>query len=263
MNLSLHVDGASRGNPGPASVGVVIKDTDTGKVIHEAGYPLGQLTNNSAEYRGLVRGLALLLALKGIEIGRVSIHSDSQLMVRQITGEYRMKSADLMPLLEEAQMKLLGLTDWTIQHVPREKNARADKLANMALDEGKAVVLVAGPGTGEVASEPIATVNDEPAAPAKGKGKSSEPSVNLADLPKYSGLRWSARLRQSPGPMCPAKCPAKTAFIFGPGLPHGFCIHAAQAVYDENPTLWKEAGVQTCQTDCPKCDVTIEVERLG
>ncbi len=266
MDLSVHIDGASRGNPGPASAGIAIKQVEPPKVIHEAGYILGRMTNNVAEYQGLLRGLDLLDAIlkamksQGIKVGRVHINSDSQLMVRQITGEYRVKSADLQPLLEEAQAKLLKLSDWVIRHVPREQNARADLLANQALDAGRDVILVAGPGTkaavtpaGGGADSDAVSASASPSSAAVGKA-----GANTA--PKYTGLRFRAWLVQHPGNACPARCPVKTPFVFGPGLPAGFCLHAAQAVFDENPTLWREAAVSSSQTECPKCGVAIEIE---
>ena len=265
MDLSVHIDGASRGNPGPASAGVAIRQVEPPKTLHEAGYILGRMTNNAAEYQCLLRALDVLhdmtAALKnqGVSIGRVNISSDSQLMVRQITGEYRMKSADLQPLLEEAQAKLLKLGDWAIRHVPREQNARADQLANRALDAGHDVILIAGPGT-KAPVTPTSAPGDAAPAPAAAGSSATSKAPAAAPAPKYTGLRFRAWLVQHPGSACPARCPVKTPFVFGPGLPAGFCLHAAQAVFDENPTLWRDAAVNASQTECPKCGVAIEIE---
>ena len=86
MHVMLHIDGGSRGNPGPAGAGVVIRCVDTGKFLHEHGYFLGRATNNAAEYAGLIRGLE---AAQKLGATHVAVHSDSQLMVRQLLGQYR------------------------------------------------------------------------------------------------------------------------------------------------------------------------------
>lgn len=128
--IVLYIDGAARGNPGKAGVGVVLKDK-RGKVIEEGGQYIGETTNNVAEYRALLEGLKRSLArgVKGVEI-----FSDSELMVKQINGEYRVKSQSLLHLYMEAMKLLSSLTHWKIAHIPREQNSRADALANMAID---------------------------------------------------------------------------------------------------------------------------------
>ncbi|HHT9141072.1 MAG TPA: ribonuclease HI family protein [Candidatus Tripitaka californicus] len=131
--IVLYVDGAARGNPGKAGIGVVLRDK-RGKVIEEAGQYIGETTNNVAEYRALLEGLRRSLArgVKGVEI-----FSDSELMVRQINGKYRVKSPSLLHLYMEAMKLLNNLTHWKIAHIPREQNSRADALANMAIDSQK------------------------------------------------------------------------------------------------------------------------------
>jgi ribonuclease HI len=139
LHLTFHIDGGSRGNPGPAACAVIGQDAATEKTIHEAGYYIGNATNNVAEYRALLRALDL-----AIELGAsaVSVVSDSELMVRQVTGAYKVKSDDLKPLYDQAQKKLLSIDTWSLKHVLRDKNKRADELANMALDAGRDVVLM-------------------------------------------------------------------------------------------------------------------------
>jgi len=250
MDLSVYVDGASRGNPGPAAAGVVIREMTTENPIHEAGYRLANSTNNVAEYRGLIRALEVVRNIPQWRGGDVAIYSDSQLMVRQITGEYRVKSADLQPLLQDVQILLVKLGAWRIRHVPREQNKRADELANLALDAGRDVIVLAGDG-----SKATGPAGGAASGGAKGGAATASSSSN-------AGLQWHAWLLKSPGAKCPAKCPAKTPFIFGPATPAGFCIHAAQAVFDENPTLWADAGRSTAQTECQRCGATIEVEAV-
>lgn len=129
MKLVVNVDGGARGNPGPAAIGVVVADAD-GAVLEEIAEPIGVATNNVAEYRALLRGVATARALGAQEL---EIVGDSELVARQLSGAYRVKNAALKPLYEEALRSLRGL-DWRIRSVPREQNARADALVNAALD---------------------------------------------------------------------------------------------------------------------------------
>lgn len=129
--MVIHTDGAARGNPGPAGAGAVIATAD-GKVVAEVCRYLGDgVTNNQAEYR------ALLLALeeaKRAGATRVAIHADSELMVKQVRGEYRVKNGGIKPLHAEAMALLRGFGAYTISYLPREQNRRADQLANLAID---------------------------------------------------------------------------------------------------------------------------------
>ena len=128
--IVLHTDGGSRGNPGPAGYGVVLTD-GSGKVLEERGEFIGRATNNEAEYRGLIAGLERARALGASE---VIVRADSELVVRQINGRYRVKSARLRPLYAQSCALLEGFERWRVDHVPRERNARADALANEAMN---------------------------------------------------------------------------------------------------------------------------------
>ncbi|MBI2346426.1 MAG: ribonuclease HI family protein [Deltaproteobacteria bacterium] len=128
--LIIYTDGAARGNPGPAGLGVAVCDPD-GKVVAELSTYLGELTNNQAEYRALIAGLEKALAM-GATI--LNIRADSELMVRQLNGEYKVKNEGIRPLFEQAKGLLSRLQRYTINHVPRELNKHADKLANQAID---------------------------------------------------------------------------------------------------------------------------------
>ena len=130
MKLVVHVDGGARGNPGPAAVGVVVSTPD-GEVLDEIGEVIGVATNNVAEYRALLRGLERARALGATE---VDVFNDSELVARQVTGDYKVKSAGLKPLHREALTALRGFDRWSISSVPRERNERADALVNAALD---------------------------------------------------------------------------------------------------------------------------------
>jgi ribonuclease HI len=130
VRVVVHVDGGSRGNPGPAAAAAVISTPD-GEVLAEASTVLGRATNNVAEYRGLLLGLERARALGATE---VDVINDSELVARQISGAYKVKHPDMRPLYLEAMEALRGFERWTVRSVPRAQNAEADALVNQALD---------------------------------------------------------------------------------------------------------------------------------
>ena len=130
MKLVVHVDGGSRGNPGPAAAAAVLSTPD-GDVVDEAARTLGSTTNNVAEYRGLLLGLERAAALAATE---VDVINDSELIGHQVTGRYKVKHPDMKPLHAEALRALGGFERWSIRPVPRAQNADADALVNQALD---------------------------------------------------------------------------------------------------------------------------------
>lgn len=127
----LYTDGAARGNPGPAGAGWAVLDPEGNCVLEGKKY-LGETTNNQAEYQALVLALkeALKLGRKGLEV-----FADSELMIRQLKGEYKVKNEGLKPLHTEALLTLKQFQTYALHHVPREKNKTADRLANEAIDE--------------------------------------------------------------------------------------------------------------------------------
>jgi ribonuclease HI len=126
----IHIDGASRGNPGHASYGFAVLDP-SGKVLHSGSGYIGIRTNNVAEYTALLEALKFVLA-RGIQ--SVEVRSDSELLVKQLNGEYKVKSEHLAELNEECRSLLRRIAWYEIKHIPRSKNKIADKLANEALD---------------------------------------------------------------------------------------------------------------------------------
>jgi ribonuclease HI len=130
VRVTVHVDGGSRGNPGPAAAAAVVRDEE-GRVIDEAHRVLGVATNNVAEYRGLLLGLERARALGATE---VRVVNDSELVAHQVNGRYRVRHADLRPLHAEAVEAMAGFERATIEAVPRARNADADALVNQALD---------------------------------------------------------------------------------------------------------------------------------
>ena len=133
-DLIIYTDGVSRGNPGDAGIGVILKDS-SGKVVDEIGRYIGIATNNIAEYSALVAALKSALRHKA---GCIKIFSDSELMVKQMNGEYRVKNGDIAILFKEAQTFLKRVKGQgsrvVITHIPREENKEADKLANRAVN---------------------------------------------------------------------------------------------------------------------------------
>jgi ribonuclease HI len=127
----VNVDGGARGNPGPAAIGIVLRNGD-GDLLEEVGETIGEATNNVAEYRALLRGIELA---GGHGAAEVELIGDSELVVRQVEGRYKVKNAGMKELHEEVKRALRDFDSWSIRHVRRAENADADRLVNEALDE--------------------------------------------------------------------------------------------------------------------------------
>ena len=175
---SVHIDGAARGNPGPASFAYVIAPPGA-RVVEDYG-PLGTATNNIAEYTALVKALEKCAALL---LEHLHIHSDSELLVKQMNGEYRVKNLELKGLYDEAQRLVPLFKSVRIEHVRREQNKRADELCNRALD------------------------GEKPKSPAGTKKKSKGSTVNDAGVRddcilclEAARQAWSARDEKAPSP---------------------------------------------------------------
>ncbi len=130
----VNVDGGARGNPGPAAVAAVVATPD-GEVIDRAAKVIGRATNNVAEYEAMLLGIERAAAAGACEVDLVG---DSELIVKQVLGEYRVKDANLAELHKEVRAALTAFDRWSIRHVRREQNAEADRLVNQALDEAAA-----------------------------------------------------------------------------------------------------------------------------
>jgi ribonuclease HI len=126
----VNVDGGARGNPGPAAIAAVVQDPG-GEVLEERGERIGETTNNVAEYRALLLGIERAAARGASEVELVG---DSELVVRQVKGEYKVKDATLRELHAQVKSALGGFERWSIRHVRREENAEADRLVNRVLD---------------------------------------------------------------------------------------------------------------------------------
>jgi len=131
MKVIIHADGASRGNPGQAAIGATIEDSE-GRLLASLSQPIGRATNNQAEYRAVIAALKEALKLGAVE---ADIYLDSELVVKQINGSYRVRNAALKPLYLEVKELAASLKGFRISHIPRRQNAEADALANTAFKQ--------------------------------------------------------------------------------------------------------------------------------
>jgi ribonuclease HI len=174
--ITAFCDGGSRGNPGPAGFGVYIEGPD-GEKLAELSEFLGRTTNNVAEYSGLLAAIDYAVR-EGRR--RLRVVSDSELMVKQIKGQYKVNSADLRPLYDEARRRIAQLDMFRIEHVLRGKNQRADRLANLAMDKG----MGRGAGKGQEQNGPAARrPNSEPPKTYKGFTKGGVVHLIEGELP--------------------------------------------------------------------------------
>lgn len=168
MKVIVEADGGSRGNPGPAGYGAVVFSADRATVLAESKQAIGRATNNVAEYRGLIAGLAEAVALEATE---VAVAMDSKLVVEQMTGRWRVKHPDLIELHREARALVDRFDRVTFGWIPREKNAHADRLANEAMD---AAAAMADPTAG-AGGNPGVTPEDRADPPAGGSSVPTAP----------------------------------------------------------------------------------------
>ena len=162
----MNIDGGSRGNPGPAAYGVVIRD-GSGQIVAKLKKYIGRMTNNVAEYYGLI---AALDYAESHSVKAIRVESDSELLVKQMRGQYKVKSEDLRPLFERALKMSKAFESFRIEHVYREQNREADALANEALDETEAKA----PGGAPVKKTATPAAKSEPAS-SKPEPSSSKP----------------------------------------------------------------------------------------
>jgi ribonuclease HI len=171
-----NIDGGSRGNPGPASYGVVIRDP-RGEIVAKLKKYIGRMTNNVAEYYGLI---AALDYAQSHGVRTLRIESDSELLVKQMRGLYKVKSEDLRPLFERAHKMSQTFESFRIDHVYREQNREADALANEALDET----------SGSPAKPSAAPKAAAPAANAKPDTSSTKPEIRKIRARFRSGILY-------------------------------------------------------------------------
>lgn len=257
--LELYVDGGSRGNPGPAASAYILKEPG-GKTLEAKGLFLGRATNNVAEYTALTQGLT---AAKKFEIEELHIFSDSELMVRQIIGEYRVKSPELKDLFYEVQKLLLAFDRWQIKHVRRELNAEADRLVNETLDH---------PGGGEedefdAADEFLAEAEEISETEA---GEEIEADVDddvNAETDTEADVKVLVEVVSPCGRgVCPAQLQKGQCFVFSGFVPAGLCIHSAQlllsAVLALRQNLRSQRKPPLVKCPRPGCGATFKLSIL-
>jgi broad specificity phosphatase PhoE/ribonuclease HI len=198
----VEADGGSRGNPGPAGYGAVVRDAADGQVLAEAAEAIGVATNNVAEYRGLIAGLRAALAVGG-EGAQVAVRMDSKLVIEQMAGRWKIKHEGLRPLALEAGKlaRRLRITEWT--WIPREQNKHADRLANEAMDaaaEGRAwragLAATGMPDTPDTLTQGTsAGTSSETGDPANGPGGRMEQTnlLDPGDMPPSTGRKAAGK----------------------------------------------------------------------
>ncbi len=237
--LTLYVDGGARGNPGPAAAGVVLRN-EGGTPLLEAGYLLGTLTNNQAEYSALLIGVR---AARQAGAKSLTIYSDSELMVKQLLGEYRVKAGGLKPLFEDVQHQLLGLAHWKIHHVLRDKNRRADELVNQALDTGEDVTDV--------------RLIDAPPALSLERGRGARVQGGSPDGNERPARVVMEVVATATRKSCPKSCARGFRFVIEDVLPAGLNLELAGRVIEVVGTLrdrnWSGALPEPITVVCPRC----------
>ncbi len=229
--LILHVDGGARGNPGPAAAGVVLQD-GAGAALLEAGYLLGVLTNNQAEYNALLMGVQAATRLKARIL---TIYADSELMVRQVNGDYKVRSPELKPLFDDVHRQLRAVDTWELHHIPREANRRADALVNRALDLDEDVVEVdAGQSTPRLTRR-------EPAEP----------------VPR-APVRIEV-VRRGPQEPCSPGCAQGSRYVIGLTLPAGLSIDVVVPLIEAIQAVRASAEPTTRSVSCAGCGAVHQV----
>ncbi len=245
-NLILHFDGGARGNPGPAAAGVVLRDQN-GKSILEAGYLLGPMTNNQAEYSALLIGVR---AANQWGAEQLTVYSDSELLVRQLTGDYRVKSHRLMPLFDDVQRQLLEVGLWRIHHVARHENRRADELVNRALDADEDVIEVQLSD----APPPLTPRADRAVADAATAGRASGDKSARVLVEMVSEAR---------GRPCPTSCIGGSRYIVEDVLPAGLNLDVAAKVIEAVNTVRERAqsggNIQPVIITCARCGASFQI----
>ncbi len=205
----LYTDGGARGNPGPAACGLVLLD-QAGRTIHASGHFIGRATNNVAEYRGLIFGLNEAL---GHGVSRLIVYSDSELMIHQLNGVYRVKNEQLRVLYAEAKELAEQFDFIKFEHIRREGNKLADEMVNRAIDAKRDVVAGAGASAKAVAARAAAGAQ----APA--------PAEVFKKLSRFTALCTAESDEQ-----CPGVISEGGKWPFDSAVPAGLCIYAAAGI---------------------------------
>ncbi len=233
----LYVDGGARGNPGPAACGYILKNSDGG-IIESEGIYLGETTNNVAEYTGLLKGLQCARKHK---VRALHIFSDSELMVKQIIGEYKVKSEKLEPLYYQIQRMLLSFDRWQIKHIPRALNKEADGLVNKVLDSKF--------GTDSLHKEDSTISEDLEVDVVEQTDNDGKVAVGKILVEVVKSSRKGA---------CEAGMQEGMCFVFSSVVPAGLCVYAAQSIL---PTVL--AMQRDLSSDSPSVEVRCSNSECG
>jgi len=268
MSWTAHIDGGSRGNPGPAGAGISIDD-DKGREVFAAGFFLGRKTNNQAEYAGLLQALKVLRAAGADSI---RILTDSELVAHQINGVYRVKSGDLYPLYAEARKRLSSFKEWKVEYVPRAQNRFADKLVNQALDAGRGVIVrdrlrLADRGGLDLpkdAASPLFQETQEARRPAAGAPQGA------ASRPSRQGFEVEVVVARAPRKgVCRAGMKQGQRFIFTDTTPAGMCVEACATVMEAVLAVRDAVAdgvtcdeATSCRCNHPDCGAVFDVRQV-
>ncbi len=228
--LELYIDGGSRGNPGPAACAYILRTPD-GKIIKSEGIYLGESTNNIAEYSGLLRGLE---SARDLNVRELNIFSDSELLVKQLIGEYRIRNIELQRLLEQIQRLLLLFDRWQIRHISREKNKEADRLVNVTLNR-------------EQTKPPKTSLETE-----ETRNKVTEEVRVLVEVVKPPNQA-----------VCQANLQKGMCFVFTKLTPPGFCTYALQSILPEIFKL-QQSNTDQVKVKCwkPGCNAEFRLKKI-
>jgi ribonuclease HI len=267
MTWTASIDGGARGNPGPAAAGIHISDP-SGSVVFSGGLFLGHKTSNEAEYAGLLSALDLLNAAGADD---VTIRSDSELLVRQMQGRYRVKAPNLQPLYDRATTALRRLGRCEFIHVRREENKQADTLANQAMDAVDDVIVADPRGLWSGLDKPAPA--GRPATLPSSRTAGGTP-ITSSTAPSRTAARATAgaivvAVVKAPKPgTCPAGTRAGQTFIFTETTPAGLCVEACAAVIDAVAALQSTPGATDASTTpitvtCghPECSAVFQLKR--
>lgn len=254
MKLVIHTDGGSRGNPGPAAGGIVITDAADGQPIFEGAFFFGRMTNNLAEYLALQKALELI---QSMDVEAVTCIADSQLMVMQLTGQYKVKSDKLKPVFEKVRSLLNQFPTWEAKHVKRDRNSHADDLANKAMDAKRDVVITndldwLAEGNAKAAKQKQPEMREESTA--------TEDQIDTSA--SEQGLtQYRATVTHPAGKSCPRQQAMQegSVFTFGPTLPGECCLGAGQAVM----LNLVDADRETEPAVCLVCGCEIAIEKVN
>lgn len=229
MNVTVHIQVRRLDPAGDCACGIVVRDDQTLRPVHEAGYFLGRdLADDDAHYHALVRALELLLPLRP---NVADLCCGRQSLIDQITGLAPLTSASARPILQQVQQLLLRLDGWKLTLQPPDAQPQAQDLARQALDEEHDVSRLS-------ADESAQQFHHE-----------------------HTGVpQWTLEILEDAGPRCPGKCRAGERYAFGPDTPASLCVYAAEAALADGPLHWPDPTQERMTTVCAHCHTPLRIQ---